>query len=87
MALFAIIAPAERADLTTAVQRAFEANAYQFAPGQFVVKNDALTPQGIAKAVGANGEVGQIIVFTVADYWGYHNRELWGWLTAHGGAT
>jgi hypothetical protein len=31
--------------------------------------------------LGANGEVGTFVVFSVAGYWGYHRSDLWEWLT------
>ena len=85
MALYAIIAPQGRPELTAAVTTIFGANCYEFSPGQFMVKSTDLTAQGITQAIGAgNGELGYIAVFSVANYWGYHNRELWEWLTIEG---
>jgi hypothetical protein len=29
-----------------------------------------------------NGEIGSFVVLSVANYWGYHRKELWEWLKA-----
>ncbi len=87
MTTFAIIAPSARADLTAAVQRAFTGPWIEFAPGQFVANSQNLTVQGVVNELGGEGQVGQLVVFVVAGYWGFHVKPLWDWLSANGDFT
>lgn len=84
MAVYAIIAPAASGALTQAMARTFEGEHFEFSPGQFVAQSSNLTVQGVVNALGGSGEVGQIVVFTVSGFWGFHRKDLWDWLTAHG---
>lgn len=85
MSIFAIIAPAGDARLTAAIDRVFPGRHLQFSPGQFVVSTTGLTSQQIAQSIGADGSVGKFVVFSVASHWGFHNKDLWEWLTVNAG--
>lgn len=82
MTVFAIIAPGASAPLKAAVDRNFPKN-FEFAPGQFVASESGLTAAQVAQKLGANGEVGQFVAFTVAGHWGFHRKDLWEWLTVN----
>jgi hypothetical protein len=80
MSIFAIIAPSDDGRLALAVQNKFPVH-FKFGPGQYVVNAVGPTAQTLALELGVNGEVGTFVAFSVAGYWGYHNRALWEWLT------
>ena len=82
MTVYAIIAPEESPLLAAAVERNFEKK-IQFAPGQFVASGTGMTASQVAEKLGANGEIGQFVVFTVAGYWGFHRKDLWEWLAVN----
>lgn len=87
MTTFAIIAPAARADLSAGVARVFGTQHIEFAPGQFVCKSLNLTVQGVVNELGGEGQVGQLVVFVISGYWGFHVKALWDWLAANGDLT
>lgn len=80
MPVFAIIAPSDDGRLALAVQNKFPLH-YKFGPGQYVVKAPGPTAHAIGLELGATGEVGKFVAFSVAGYWGYHDKPLWEWLT------
>jgi hypothetical protein len=80
MPVFAVIAPKEDARLTAAVSANFPRR-YKIAPGQWVVNADGPTAQSVATRLGLNNTVGSFVVFSVAGYFGYHDKPLWEWLT------
>jgi hypothetical protein len=80
MPVFAIIAPSDDGRLAIAVPSKFPRH-FKFGPGQYVVNDIGPTAQSVSLKLGANGEVGWIVVFSVAGYWGHHNPQLWEWLT------
>ena len=82
MALFAIIAPSGSDVLTAAVQRAFPDDYFVIAPGQFAVSVSDGTTQEVAQRVGVKGEVGHFMVFPLSNWWGWHRKDVWEWLSA-----
>jgi hypothetical protein len=80
MPVFAVIAPIDDGRLALAVPAKFPRH-FKFGPGQYVVNGVGPTAQQVATDLGANGEVGTFVVFSVAGYWGYHRSDLWEWLT------
>jgi hypothetical protein len=84
MTIFAIIAPNDSPQLRAAVRREFSKN-FEFSPGQFVASASGLTAAQVAQKLGANGEVGQFVAFSVAGHWGYHRKDLWEWISANPG--
>jgi hypothetical protein len=85
MTIFAIIAPAAHDALRQAVQRHFPKN-LEFSPGQFVVAVEGMTAQQVTLQIGgADGANGKFVVFSIAAYWGYHDKILWEWLTVNPG--
>lgn len=84
MTTYAIIAPGPSTELKLAMLRTFGGEHFEFSPGQYVGQSPHLTAQGVVNSLGGAGEVGQISVFTVSGYWGFHRKELWEWLAVHG---
>jgi len=84
MAIFAVIAPQDDGRLALAVQNKFPRH-YKFGPGQYMVNAVGPTSHAIAQELGASGEVGLFVVFSIAGYWGYYDKSLWEWLTINSG--
>jgi hypothetical protein len=84
MTIFAIIAPSDDGRVALAVQNKFLRH-YKFGPGQYVVNAVGPTAQSIANEIAPHGEVGYFVVFSVAGYWGWHDKSLWEWLTLNSG--
>ncbi|AWC25434.1 hypothetical protein CO731_04931 [Aminobacter sp. MSH1] len=83
MTVFAIIAPEENEALTRKVEEHFPSH-LEFSPGQFVASSTTgLTAGQAAELLGAEGQLGRFVVFTVAGHWGYHRKDLWEWLRAN----
>ncbi len=84
MAAFAIIAPTSHPVLAGVIQRTF-AKHFEFSPGQFVVAENGLTAQQVGLKIPLDGSVGKFVVFSIAGFWGYHDKALWEWLTLNSG--
>lgn len=85
MTIFAIIAPAANDALKKAVESHFPKH-LEFSPGQFVVAVEGMTAQQVVLQIdGKDGTKGKFVVFSVAAYWGYHDKTLWEWLTVNSG--
>jgi hypothetical protein len=81
MPVFAVIAPFDDGRLALAVQNKFPRH-YKFGPGQYVVNGLGPTAHAVTLQLGGgSGELGKLVVFSVAGYWGYHDQPLWEWLT------
>jgi hypothetical protein len=85
MSIFAVIAPEHNPRLAAKIAELFPLR-YQFAPGQYVVSAPGPTAQTVASQIDSTGQlVGKFVVFSVAGYWGYHDKPLWEWLTLNSG--
>jgi hypothetical protein len=84
MPVFAIIAPWDDGRLALAVQNKFPQH-YKFSGGQYVVSTPGPTAHSVSDQLGTGLEVGNYVVFSVAGYWGYHDKNLWEWLTLNSG--
>jgi hypothetical protein len=87
MTIFLLCAPADRPDLESAITQAFQAtDVYKLAAGQWLIANNELTTQGIVEKIGAQqGALGNVAAFAIANYWGYHGKNLWEWLRIKSG--
>jgi hypothetical protein len=58
------------------------------APGQYLVDAPGVTSRQLSESLGiADGSLAQrILVLPVTGYDGWHNRDLWEWLSRHLGA-
>ena len=83
MAIFAILLREERPAFKDTMTRVFPNAYYNVAPGQYIVTADEVTTQEIGEKLQINkGEHGQILIISVANYWGWHSNTLWEWLAA-----
>ena len=83
MAIVAVIASKDQPGLGNAITGSFPKH-LNFGPGQWVVSADGLTAPQVAEKLGVSkGALGQVVVFTVANHWGYHRKDLWEWLDAN----
>lgn len=81
MNLHVVLAQNAHSDLDERVKSAFGDDAKQIAPNQWVVAAD-MTDQGISdKLQVSEGQLGRIMVATMTTYYGWHERDLWGWLS------
>lgn len=80
MAAFAVMGPPDNPHLKGAIERNFEKR-YFLGPGQWVVAETNLTAQQVAERIGLNNSSGLFVVFSVAGWFGWHNKSLWEWLT------
>jgi hypothetical protein len=88
MTVYAVISPGENQPLKQAVHRVYDGHFFEIAPGQFVVSAAGLTAQGVSQQLGVSsdpGAVTNVVVFTVAGYWGNHRKDLWEWLSVNSG--
>ena len=56
---------------------------FEFSPGQFVAAAPSITASQAAEKIGLNGGAGRFVVFSVSAHFGWHNKELWEWLTVN----
>ena len=87
MTVFAIIAASPNAPaLERAITERFPSGSrYVIAPGQYLVDAPGITSRQLSESLGiANGSLAQrILVLPVTGYDGWHNRDLWEWLSSH----
>jgi hypothetical protein len=84
MAAFAIMAPPDNLILPGIIANKFPKH-YILAPGQWVIAETGVTAQQVAEKIGITGEAGKFVVFSVAGQFGWHNKDLWEWLTINSG--
>lgn len=85
MPLFALISPADNPALEKAVGDKFKDRFFKVAPGQFIVSPDNATTQEVAEELGIpsnKSNLGSVMVLAIANYTGWHNRNLWEWMAA-----
>jgi hypothetical protein len=80
MTIFAILAGDDDSRLNAAIERAFSNNYYKIADRQWLVASPDLTTRDVVQKLGAQDTLGKVLVVSVANYWGYHDRDLWEWL-------
>jgi hypothetical protein len=84
MAAFAVLGPPDNQLLKGAIERNFPRRFF-IAPGQWVVAETGLTAQQVSERIGLNGSAGKFVVFSSAGHFGYHDKNLWEWLTLNSG--
>ena len=84
-ALYALISPDDNPALEKAVGDKFKDRFFKVAPGQFIVSSDNSTTQNVAEQLGIpsnSAGLGSVMVLAIANYTGWHNRNLWEWMAA-----
>lgn len=84
MAAFAIMAPADNFLVPGIIANKFPKH-YIIGPGQWVVAETGVTAQQVAERIGISGASGKFVVFSTAGFFGYHDKNLWEWLTINSG--
>jgi hypothetical protein len=80
MPIFAVLAPNDNPDLDSAIRRVF-GDHFKIAPGQWLISAPRLTTWEVTEKLGASdGQKGKLVVFSISEYWGYHDSGLWEWL-------
>jgi hypothetical protein len=91
MTVFAIIAASPNVPALERViaQRFAGGRHYVIAPGQYLVDAPGVTSRQLSESLGiADGSLAQLIlVLPVTGYDGWHNRDLWEWLSSHLGSS
>ena len=91
MTVFAIIAGSPNAPALDRVvaERFATGNRYAIAPGQYLVDAPGVTSRQLSESLGiASGSLAQhILVLPVTGYDGWHNRDMWEWLSSHLGSS
>lgn len=82
MKVFAVIAPTSTDTLDLAIKAAFPGNYFVIAPGQYLVAVPGLVAKEVGAMIGDKGEVGQVLVLPLENYWGWHRRDMWDWAGA-----
>ena len=83
MAIFALISPADNAALEKAAVEKFKDRYFKVAAGQFMISAHNTTAQQLAQQLRiSGGELGQVLILAVSNYFGCHNGDLWKWLDA-----
>lgn len=85
MPLYALISPHDNPALEKAVEEKFKERFFKAAPGQFIISPDAATTQQVADELGIPGNkagLGTVMVLAIANYTGWHDRNLWEWMAA-----
>ena len=86
MQIYLVLSEADRPDLGERVRSVYGENSRRVAPGQWLVAaND--TPQGVSNRLDvSDGAFGRVMVANVAQYWGWHDKEMWSWINLKGAA-
>lgn len=64
-----------------AIKGSFADQSYKIAPNQWVVAAD-MTDKALLEKLGASeGQQGRIMVATFSTYYGWHDKNLWSWLS------
>lgn len=82
MATYAIIAPSDSKELETQIEREFSGKFYKIAPGQFLVSSKLATDQMSKHIALSDGKAGRAIVIRIANYSGWHTKDMWEWLAS-----
>ncbi len=83
MAIYAVIAPEPAPKLEEAIAEHFPQHFYKVAPDQFLVSSAIPTTTKISERLGLpKGELGKAMVLHVLNWNGWHNKDIWEWLSA-----
>jgi hypothetical protein len=83
MQIFAVIAPEANQFLKDSIVERFYGRYLEVAPGQFLVSDPKATTQQVAEYIGLKGNtLGKALVLLVANWNGWHDRNIWEWMTA-----
>jgi hypothetical protein len=84
MAAFAILAPPTNHMLAGIIANKFPKH-YKLDQGQWIVAEVGATAQQVAEKIGLGGTAGTFAVFSIAGFFGYHDKALWEWLQINSG--
>jgi len=80
MTIYAVLTPDNDEKLATAAEEHFPGKVYKVAPGQFLISTPIATTK-VSETLGAPaGSIGKILVVRVANYTGWHSKDMWEWL-------
>jgi hypothetical protein len=83
MQIFAVIAPEPNASLKEAITGKFRGRYFEVAPGQFLVCDPKATTQQVSSVLGlTEGKLGRAMVLHVVNWNGWHDKDVWEWMTA-----
>lgn len=81
MNLHLVVAAAASEGLEAVIRAAYPDDSRQIAPNQWVIAAD-ITDRALCERLGAaEGQFGRIMVATFSTYYGWHDKELWNWLS------
>ncbi len=86
MTVFAVLYDASNIQLKMKVEAAHPIH-YEIAGGQTLISAEGMTTRQIAETLGPKGELGNLLILPVANYWGWHNQDLWEWLRINSAAS
>ena len=81
MATFLVCSLTDRPDLEEKITQAFPDEVYVLrADSQWLVEADETTQKVGEKLEIEGGKYGSVVVFPVANWWGWHRAAVWEWL-------
>ncbi|MBI1418780.1 MAG: hypothetical protein GC146_16310 [Limimaricola sp.] len=82
MQIYFLASETDRPDLGVAIAVKFgERNCRTVAPGQWLVAAD-VTPKELSDRLNASdGNFGKLIILLVTSYFGWHDKDMWDWLS------
>jgi hypothetical protein len=83
MAIYAAITTPDNELLGPAVEAQFPESNFMVADGQYLISTPRLTTNQVSQRLGVpGGALGKVIVMHVANYTGWHSKDMWEWLAA-----
>jgi anion-transporting ArsA/GET3 family ATPase len=81
MNLHLVVTTDAKPELGSRIKTLFGDDGREIASNQWVVAAD-MTDQALSQKLGASeGQFGRIMVATFTTYYGWHDKDLWGWLS------
>lgn len=81
MAIFAVTAPTSNAKIGPAIDAAFPDQYIKAWPEHWFIATSGTAKEiGVKIDAAAGGNVGTMVVVSVANYWGRANPEIWEWV-------
>jgi hypothetical protein len=84
MTVFAAIAPEVDGKLDAAVIKKYgDRDRYKIGPGRYLVHAPGQTSRQVSVTLGAAaGDIGHVLILRVANYAGWHTRDIWDWISS-----
>ena len=83
MAIFALLGDGTNGEFARIVKEKYPGSYFEIIPGQIVISASKTTSREVAEYLGTKeGGLGQVVIFSIASWYGWHRKDLWDWIQA-----